>query len=112
MSVPSAWPQVLNFFGTPLVIEPLADVPRAAFDARLQALRRAGSFALAGAEGRHGLTADERAADIEEDGTLLLCKQPVNASCRAEQNRVVDPESGKRQKRYGQPTARYITQRC
>src|SRR5262249_46911776 len=22
MSVPSAWPQVLNFFGTPLVIEP------------------------------------------------------------------------------------------
>jgi hypothetical protein len=30
MSVPPAWPQVLDFFGTPLVIEPSAGQPPAA----------------------------------------------------------------------------------
>jgi hypothetical protein len=44
----------------------------AAFDAALQELRRAGRYTLSGAEGRHGLTPDERAAGISEQGTLLL----------------------------------------
>jgi hypothetical protein len=45
---------------------------RAAFDAGLGQLRRAGRFTCSAAEGRHGLTAEERAAGIAEDGALLL----------------------------------------
>jgi hypothetical protein len=45
---------------------------RAAFDAALHELRRAGRYTLSAAEGRHGLTADERAAGIPEQGMLLL----------------------------------------
>jgi hypothetical protein len=45
---------------------------RAAFDAALQRLRRAGRLTLSAAEGRHGLTPEERAAGLVEDGVLLL----------------------------------------
>ncbi len=45
---------------------------RASFDAQLRRLREAGRYALSAAEGRHGLSDDERAAAIMEDGTLLL----------------------------------------
>ena len=45
---------------------------RAAFDAELQKLRLAGRYGLSSAEGRHGLTPEERAAAIMEDGALLL----------------------------------------
>lgn len=47
-------------------------VERAAFDAALQQLRRAGRYSLSAAEGRHGLSADEQNAGIPEDGSLLL----------------------------------------
>ncbi len=47
-------------------------LPRETFDAELQNLRRAGHYGLSAAEGRHGLTPEERAAAIMEDGTLLL----------------------------------------
>ena len=47
-------------------------VSRAAFDAGLDQLRRAGRYVLSAAEGRHGLTAEERSAGIAEDGALLL----------------------------------------
>jgi hypothetical protein len=45
---------------------------RAAFDAGLQHLRRAGRYTLSAAEGRHGLRADEQDAGIAEEGSLLL----------------------------------------
>jgi hypothetical protein len=45
---------------------------RHAFDSGLQELRRAGRYGLSAAEGRHGLTPEERDAAIVEDGTLLL----------------------------------------
>jgi hypothetical protein len=45
---------------------------RAAFDAGLQQLRRAGRYSLSAAEGRHGLDAAERDAAIHEDGSMLL----------------------------------------
>jgi hypothetical protein len=47
-------------------------VERGAFDAGLQQLRRAGLYGLSAAEGRHGLSAEERDAGIPEDGSLLL----------------------------------------
>ncbi|HTU93174.1 MAG TPA: hypothetical protein VMF69_24050 [Gemmataceae bacterium] len=47
-------------------------VERAAFDAGLQQLRRAGRYSLSAAEGRHGLDPAERDAAIHEDGSLLL----------------------------------------
>jgi hypothetical protein len=47
-------------------------MPRDLFDRGLQQLRSAGSYGLSSAEGRHGLTAEEQAAAIVEDGTLLL----------------------------------------
>jgi hypothetical protein len=47
-------------------------VERAAFDRELQRMRREGRFTLSAAEGRHGLSAEERAAAIVEDGALLL----------------------------------------
>jgi hypothetical protein len=45
---------------------------RPTFDSRLRQLRMAGRYSLAAAEGRHGLTDEERAAGITEEGTLLL----------------------------------------
>jgi hypothetical protein len=47
-------------------------VERAVFDAGLQQLRRAGRYSLSAAEGRHGISAEERDAGIHEDGSLLL----------------------------------------
>jgi hypothetical protein len=38
----------------------------------LQRLRREGRYSLTGAEGRHGISAEERDAGITEDGNLLL----------------------------------------
>ena len=45
---------------------------RATFDAELRQLRLAGRYSLSAAEGRHGITSEEREAGIVEDGTLLL----------------------------------------
>jgi hypothetical protein len=45
---------------------------RSLFDQHLHRLRREGKFSLGAAEGRHGLTDEERQAGIVEDGTLLL----------------------------------------
>jgi hypothetical protein len=47
-------------------------VERAAFDAELTKLRRAGRYSLSGAEGRHGITTEEKEAGIVEGGILLL----------------------------------------
>jgi hypothetical protein len=47
-------------------------VDRGTFDRELQQLRRAGRYSLSGAEGRHGLSAEEREAGIPEEGSLLL----------------------------------------
>jgi hypothetical protein len=47
-------------------------VDRAAFDTGLHQLRVAGRYSLSAAEGRHGLSPEEREAGITEDGTLLL----------------------------------------
>jgi hypothetical protein len=61
-----------NFLSLVQLRQALADVPRAAFDAELRALLLAGRFSLSAAEGRHGLTVEERTAGIVEDGILLL----------------------------------------
>jgi hypothetical protein len=45
---------------------------RQSFDVELRKLRVAGRYTLSAAEGRHGISPEERAAGIEEDGTLLL----------------------------------------
>jgi hypothetical protein len=42
------------------------------FDGELRKLRLAGRYTLSAAEGRHGLSAEERDAAIAEDGALLL----------------------------------------
>jgi hypothetical protein len=47
-------------------------MPRDTFDAELRKLRVAGQYTLSAAEGRHGISAEERAAGIVENGTLLL----------------------------------------
>jgi hypothetical protein len=47
-------------------------VDRATFDAELQRLRRAGRYSLSAAEGRHGISPEERDAAVSEDGSLLL----------------------------------------
>jgi hypothetical protein len=47
-------------------------VPRELFDSELHKLRVAGRYGLSSAEGRHGLSPEEAAAAIPEDGTLLL----------------------------------------
>jgi hypothetical protein len=46
--------------------------PRGAFDTELRKLRLAGRYSLSAAEGRQGLTPEERDAAVLEDGTLLL----------------------------------------
>jgi hypothetical protein len=56
---------------------------RDAFDRELQRLRRDGLVSLSAAEGRHGISDDERAAAIYEEGSCLLFvsrKQPPQAS--------------------------------
>ncbi len=53
-------------------LRPAVPCERTAFDAGLREPRLAGRYTLSAAEGRHGLTADERQAGINEDGTLLL----------------------------------------
>jgi hypothetical protein len=45
---------------------------RAAFDAGLRELRREGRYSLSAAEGRHGISPEEREAGVVEDGSLLL----------------------------------------
>jgi hypothetical protein len=45
---------------------------RDTFDGELRRLRRANRYLLSAAEGRHGLSPEERQAGITEDGTLLL----------------------------------------
>jgi hypothetical protein len=47
-------------------------VERDAFDDGLLHMRRAGRYSLSSAEGRHGLTPEEREAGMNEGGTLLL----------------------------------------
>ena len=47
-------------------------VERAAFDAGLQLLRHSGRYTLSAAEGRHGLSDEERDGGLYEDGNLLL----------------------------------------
>jgi hypothetical protein len=47
-------------------------VTREQFDCELDELRRAGRYSLQGAEGRHGISAEERTAGIVEHGHLLL----------------------------------------
>jgi hypothetical protein len=45
---------------------------RPTFDAELRKLRLAGRYTLSAAEGRHGISAQEKAAGMVEDGALLL----------------------------------------
>lgn len=45
---------------------------RRTFDSGLRELRRAGSYTLSAAEGRHGVSPEEQDAGIIEDGALLL----------------------------------------
>jgi hypothetical protein len=47
-------------------------VDRQTFDAGLQSMRRAGRYSLSAAEGRDGVTPEEQAAGIRDDGSLLL----------------------------------------
>jgi hypothetical protein len=47
-------------------------LPPERFDAELRKLRVAGRYTLSAAEGRHGISPEERAAGITEDGSLLL----------------------------------------
>lgn len=47
-------------------------VDRQTFDAELRKLRLAGRFTLSAAEGRHGISPEQQAAGIREDGALLL----------------------------------------
>lgn len=47
-------------------------VDRATFDQQLRELRHAGRFGLSAAEGRHGLSLEEREAAIQENGAVLL----------------------------------------
>ena len=55
-----------------LDLRPAVATERAAFDAGLHQLRRAGRYTLSTAEGRHGVSPEERAAGLVEDGALLL----------------------------------------
>jgi hypothetical protein len=50
----------------------LLPAARAEFDAGLRQLRLAGRYTLSAAEGRHGVSPEEREAGVVEDGTLLL----------------------------------------
>lgn len=50
----------------------LSAFPRDEFNAGLRVLRQAGRFTLSSAQSKHGITAEEREAGIEEGGTLLL----------------------------------------
>lgn len=50
----------------------LLPIPAESFNAELRKLRVAGRYTLSAAEGRHGITPEEQAAGIVEDGALLL----------------------------------------
>jgi hypothetical protein len=45
---------------------------RSAFDAQLRRLREAGRYTLSAAEGRHGISEEQRAAGVLDEGSLLL----------------------------------------
>jgi hypothetical protein len=60
-----------NFVSLVELRKALPVVP-ATFDAELRKLRIAGRYTLSAAEGRHGITPEERAGGIEEHGSLLL----------------------------------------
>jgi hypothetical protein len=47
-------------------------VGRDDFDAGLRELRRRGRYSLGAAEGRHGISPEEREAGVVEEGSLLL----------------------------------------
>jgi len=47
-------------------------LPRSLFDAELFKLRQAGCYRLSAAEGRHGISPEERDSGIHEEGSLLL----------------------------------------
>jgi hypothetical protein len=47
-------------------------LPREEFDRELRQLRQAGRYSLSAAEGRHGISPEEREAGIPEEGSLLL----------------------------------------
>jgi hypothetical protein len=47
-------------------------VRREVFDAELRQLRRAGRYSLVDAEGRHGISPEERGAAIAEEGAMFL----------------------------------------
>ena len=55
-----------------LDLRPAVAAGRTAFDAGLHQLRRAGRYTLSTAEGRHGVSPEERAAGLVEEGALLL----------------------------------------
>ncbi len=50
----------------------LVPLAREPFDSGLRKLRIGGRYTLSAAEGRHGVSPEERAAGIVEDGSLLL----------------------------------------
>jgi hypothetical protein len=50
----------------------VVQVERTIFDEGLRQLRQAGRYTLSGAEGRHGISDEERAAGVNENGALLL----------------------------------------
>lgn len=54
------------------------------FDATIHDLRKKGVISLAAAEGRHGITSQEQADGIREDGALLLYAQAKDAGKVAE----------------------------
>src|SRR5436309_11565613 len=78
MSVPAAWPQVLDFFGTPLVIEPSPG--QLASDAGLLPIRQF--------DQRIGLTQsfaaaldDPRDRDLTEHSFLEMGRSPTATGC-------------------------------
>jgi hypothetical protein len=61
-----------------LALRRAVSADRAAFDAEVQRLRRSGRFTLSAAEGRHGLSAEEREAGVVEEGVLMLYLSRLN----------------------------------
>ncbi len=55
-----------------VVLRQAVPVGREAFDRELHELRRAGRYRLSAAEGRHGISPEEREAAVTEEGSLLL----------------------------------------
>lgn len=61
-----------NFVSLVELRQSLASLPRGVFDAGLRQLRLAGRYTLSAAESVQGIRPEERAAGIEEAGSLLL----------------------------------------